>query len=122
MACCGPDAKKKDFTKEKYEDVILNINQHILSFHTDVNDGTFTLENNNNNIETENMKNLKIEIQNLENHINENNNKKIELQKKINEIDEKINAMNTILKTDVSEREYLNHLAEKINPQDMIDF
>ena len=115
MACCGPEGKKIDFTKDKFKDINLNVDKANLKFDTEVNDGIFTLVNVQANEDTPEVLKLKGEIIDIDNMIKSNDVKMKKLNSKIQEIDNKINAMNKILNVDISEREYLNELASKIS-------
>jgi predicted nuclease with TOPRIM domain len=121
MACCGPEGLNIDFTKEKYKEIKLNINENILKFDPEVNYGVFALQNKKSNEDTPQVLQLRAEINELNNIIKSNDVKTEKLNSKIKEIDDKIEVMNKILNVDISEREYLNYLASKISiPQDKI--
>lgn len=124
--CCNDKIEKVDLKNDKLANIKMNINKSQLQFFPYDNYGIFKLTNGPNaNINSPELNGLNNKISQLNEDINERN-KRIELLKqKVELIDEKIDAMNKILNIDVSEKDYITELGNKIenaNSEKINDF
>ena len=119
MSCCGGiEPRETDLKKLPFDDIYLNINKSKLKFFTNEKGGIFKLVNNQEGgVQTNSDLNRVAE--NLQNEIKKKDNRIEELKQKISEIDKKINAMNQILAIDISEKEYITELGEKVKASQM---
>ena len=113
--CCNDKIEKVDLKNDKLANIKMNINKSQLQFFPYDDYGIFKLINGPNvNINSPELNGLENKISQLKEDINDRN-KRIELLKnKVEEIDEKIDAMNKKLNIDVSEKDYITELGNKI--------
>ena len=119
MSCCGGiEPRETELKKLPFDDIYLNINKSKLKFFRNEKGEIFKILKNQ---EREAKKNSDINqaAENLENEIKKKDNRIEELKQKISEIDKKINAMNQILAIDISEKEYITELGERVKASQM---
>ncbi len=112
--CCEPvEEYQGNLYNEPFPPIYLNIEGSKLEFLPQQNYGEYKIKSNNKNsvISTQSNKNYEILEKTYQNNLNEINN----LNTKINEIEEKIRAMEKILNIDANEKAYVEQEGIKLN-------
>ena len=112
--CCEPvEEYYGNLYNEPFPPIYLNIEGSKFEFLPQQNYGEYQIKSNNKNsvISTQSNKNYEILEKTYQNNLNEINN----LNTKINEIEEKIRAMEKILNIDANEKAYVEQEGVKLN-------
>ena len=118
MACCKGIEPRDPDLKKITDDLYLNINKSKLKFFVNEKGGIFKLVNNQEG-GVQISSDLNTAVDQLSNEIKKKDARIDDLKQKIKEIDEKINSMNKILAIDISEKEYITDLGEKVKASQM---
>ena len=121
--CCNDasNVKNIDLKNSKFDEIKMKVNDSTLKFDETYHNGQFRIFDkgisSNINYSSPELNEYQKALKQLQDEIQYKDNKISELNNKIEDIDKKMEIMEKILNIDVSEKEYINELEQKLNEQ-----
>ena len=121
MKCCGSgEPAPIDLKTLQFEPIYLNIEKSKLRFFANDKGGTFKLVNTDESKNQQEKQQLSEKERILHDEILRKQERINQLKEKILEINSKIESMNKILNIDISEKDYITTLGERVKAQSQI--